>query len=109
MANETRCFKYWSRKSSSERNVILEEYVDGLHFVLTIGLALNYTNGIVQEAYSYAETVTEQFLEVMRQTHELNQERTEENYQALVDSFLGLGQQLRFFSQRNRRSVFGEK
>lgn len=96
LANETRCFKYWSLKSSSERSVILEEYVDGLHFVLTLGLALEYTNSMVKNTYSYRETVTEQFLEVMHQTHQLNQQRTEANYQALVDSFLGLGQQLGF-------------
>lgn len=96
LANETRCFKYWSRKPSSKREVILEEYVDGLHFVLTLGLALRYTNVIIKQTYSYLETMTEQFLEVMKQTHELNRERSDENYQRLVDSFLGLGQQLGF-------------
>ncbi|TWI57015.1 dUTP diphosphatase [Halalkalibacter nanhaiisediminis] len=96
LANETRCFKYWSRKPSSKREVILEEYVDGLHFVLTLGLALRYTNVIIKQTYPYLETMTEQFLEVMKQTHELNRERSNENYQRLVDSFLGLGQQLGF-------------
>ena len=40
LANETRCFKYWSNKPASEREVILEEYVDGLHFILSIGIDL---------------------------------------------------------------------
>ncbi len=42
LANETRCFKYWSKKSASERKVILEEYVDGLHLILSIGLELEF-------------------------------------------------------------------
>ena len=41
-ANETRCFKDWSDKPASENHVILEEYVDGLHFVLSIGLNIGY-------------------------------------------------------------------
>src|SRR5690606_36397479 len=40
LANETRCFKYWSLKPPAERAVILEEYVDGIHFILSIGLSL---------------------------------------------------------------------
>lgn len=32
LANETRCFKFWSKKKPSERDVIIEEYVDGIHF-----------------------------------------------------------------------------
>lgn len=39
-ANETRCFKYWSLKGPSEKKVILEEYVDGLHFILSLGIYL---------------------------------------------------------------------
>ena len=35
-ANETRCFKYWSVKPSSEKEVVLEEYIDGIHFILSL-------------------------------------------------------------------------
>ncbi|WP_019414220.1 dUTP diphosphatase [Paenisporosarcina sp. TG20] len=37
LANETRCFKFWSEKGPSEDNVILEEYVDSIHFLLSLG------------------------------------------------------------------------
>ena len=36
LANETRCFKFWSTKKPSSNDVILEEYVDCLHFILSI-------------------------------------------------------------------------
>ncbi|AIV03497.1 dimeric dUTPase [Candidatus Malacoplasma girerdii] len=39
LANEVRCFKFWSKKPSSERKVILEEYVDGIHFITAIALS----------------------------------------------------------------------
>ncbi len=38
LANETRCFKFWSKKGPSERAVILEEYVDSIHFLLSLGI-----------------------------------------------------------------------
>jgi dimeric dUTPase (all-alpha-NTP-PPase superfamily) len=37
LANETRCFKFWSSKGPSETDVILEEYVDSIHFLLSLG------------------------------------------------------------------------
>ncbi|MFC0469498.1 dUTP diphosphatase [Halalkalibacter kiskunsagensis] len=96
LANETRCFKYWSRKSSSERSVILEEYVDGLHFVLTLGLSLGFENIKLNDSGNLDQSVTKQFLLIMKQTHQLDMHRTKDQYQQLVDSFLQLGNQLGF-------------
>lgn len=38
LANETRCFKFWSTKGPSKKAVILEEYVDSIHFLLSLGI-----------------------------------------------------------------------
>lgn len=38
LANETRCFKFWSTKGPSAKEVILEEYVDSIHFLLSLGI-----------------------------------------------------------------------
>src|SRR5699024_12798011 len=43
LANETRCFKFWSKKEASTKEVILEEYVDNIHFLLSLGLHKGYT------------------------------------------------------------------
>jgi dimeric dUTPase (all-alpha-NTP-PPase superfamily) len=40
--NEERSFKYWSRKKTNDRHKVIEEYIDGLHFILSIGLHINY-------------------------------------------------------------------
>lgn len=95
LANETRCFKFWSRKGPSEKSVILEEYVDGLHFILSVGLdkGLTYTssplthNGIDQ---------TDSFLELYRCIGAFYNEPVQETYVTLFQSFLQLGQQLGF-------------
>lgn len=44
LANETRCFKFWSKKPPSQKEVILEEYSDGLHFLLSIGNDFSFTD-----------------------------------------------------------------
>lgn len=38
LANETRCFKFWSRKGPSPKPVLIEEYVDSIHFLLSLGI-----------------------------------------------------------------------
>ena len=44
LANETRCFKFWSIKPSSEKSVVLEEFVDGIHFILSLGIECGFQN-----------------------------------------------------------------
>lgn len=41
-ANEERSFKYWSQKPAAPKDRQLDEYVDGLHFLLSLGNSLNY-------------------------------------------------------------------
>ncbi len=41
LVNETRCFKYWSNKGPSARGILLDEYADGMHFLLSLGIPLN--------------------------------------------------------------------
>lgn len=40
LINEIRFFKFWSKKPQSNREVILEEFVDCLHFGLSLGNTL---------------------------------------------------------------------
>ena len=41
LANETRCFKYWSLKGPSEKEVLLEELSDTVHFIISLGIDLH--------------------------------------------------------------------
>ena len=51
LANETRCFKHWSTKGPSEESVLLEEYVDSLHFFLSIANQYQYDVDRLYEVY----------------------------------------------------------
>ena len=37
-ANEVRDFKYWSNKKASARDILIEEYIDGIHFIVAQGI-----------------------------------------------------------------------
>jgi dimeric dUTPase (all-alpha-NTP-PPase superfamily) len=43
MINETKCFKFWSKKPANEKAIILDEYADGIHFFLSLGLEVKST------------------------------------------------------------------
>jgi len=50
-ANATKCFKYWSNKPPENRIRLLDEYVDILHFYLSIGNTMGFTPQEVEDAY----------------------------------------------------------
>lgn len=97
LANETRCFKFWSDKKPSDKKTILEEYVDGVHFLLSIGIESGYTSyepdpqKVVEEMDQTAA-----FLSVYRSLEGLRQNRTISHYEDLFHKYLSLGQSLGF-------------
>lgn len=95
LANETRCFKYWSLKSPSEKEVILEEYVDGVHFILSIGIDLQFEDVQVQWG-GKNNALTDQFLTVYQVISDLLQKQTKENYTILFNEYFILGNMLGF-------------
>ncbi|SFJ13932.1 Dimeric dUTPase, all-alpha-NTP-PPase (MazG) superfamily [Halobacillus dabanensis] len=89
LANETRCFKFWSMKRASEKSVILEEYVDGVHFLLSIGLDLGYT--YTSTSIDAFDSQTAAFLNVYDTVHILRMEKGEEAYREAFHAYLQLG------------------
>ncbi|GAA0735393.1 dUTP diphosphatase [Clostridium oceanicum] len=51
LANATRIFKHWSNKGPMERDEILEEYVDVLHFFLSVGNQLGFKHKEIEDAF----------------------------------------------------------
>lgn len=95
LANETRCFKFWSTKPRNEKSIILEEYVDGTHFILSLGIEKGYQyDG--RKRGGISQTETEQFNNVFGACTAFEQEPTKENYVSLFDNYLQLGELLGF-------------
>ncbi|OYD58320.1 dUTPase [Fictibacillus aquaticus] len=103
LANETRSFKYWSTKGPSPDEVILEEYVDGLHFVLSICLDLGAEElqvPLEKLEQEDSDSITSRFITLCRQASSLADDRKRERVMLLFEEYLLLGQALGFtFSQ----------
>lgn len=74
LANETRCFKFWSNKEPSPKETIMDEYADGIHFLLSLGIPLN----VKKMEYELVKSDKELTLQI----HEVYKAATslEENY-----------------------------
>lgn len=90
-ANETRCFKFWSKKGPSEKAVMLEEYVDGLHFILSLGLIKEYTYINLVLNRNVITDGTDGFLTLYNKSLNFKINPTEKNYENMFQYFLDLG------------------
>ncbi len=95
LANETRCFKFWSVKPSSEKKVILEEFVDGVHFILSLGLECGFEESeIVLPEPAASVNITEQFLHVYRTAGSFQKSKSIADYVTLFESYMKLAASL---------------
>lgn len=110
LANETRCFKFWSDKEASDRETILEEYVDGVHFLLSIGLELNLDAGKQEVNMEGTAEIdrTAAFIQVYQAMTDLQRSYTPQAYQGLFDAYWQLGASLGF-TDRDVERAYDEK
>lgn len=109
LANETRCFKFWSTKGKSEKAVILEEYVDNIHFLLSLGLEKGHTFSEIEVApieKDLEETAAFNHLYTLCVTFYSEQSRA--NYLALFEAYLQLGELLGF-SEHDLQQAYYDK
>lgn len=92
LANETRCFKFWSLKGPSSDDVIFEEYIDGVHFILSIGIAINYDFNQNIEVKENNLSLVDQFFKVYQLAS--NFDNSAKSYKSFVSEFLNLGVKL---------------
>ena len=128
LANEWRGFKYWSNDQEPRtevpdfetwkknghktykgkpimhfKNQLLEEYVDCLHFILSIGLEIGISPEEINIEPIYCFNVTEQFIDLFSEVSQLRyEERSKKlyedylHYDILFSYFIGLGEMLDF-------------
>ncbi len=95
LANETRCFKFWSVKPASEIDIILEEFVDGVHFILSLGIECGFEDlEKIPQSKSDELDATNQFLAIYEHVQKFRMSRNKEDYMQLFQSYLKLAQLL---------------
>jgi dimeric dUTPase (all-alpha-NTP-PPase superfamily) len=100
LANETRCFKFWSLKPPAETSVILEEYVDGIHFILSIGIEIGMTENYEFELSDEEISLTAHFVRVYEKISQFDKSHSEEHYLELFQQYLLLGKVLGFSAEK---------
>ncbi|NRD76066.1 dUTP diphosphatase [Bacillus sp. BRMEA1] len=109
LANETRCFKFWSIKPASTKNVILEEFVDGVHFILSLGIECGYTKIDLQVPDTAAGLdATEQFLRVYEKTGIFQTSKRLEDYVKMFESYLQLAAVLGITYEEMEQAYFAK-
>ncbi|WP_026584348.1 dUTP diphosphatase [Bacillus sp. J33] len=97
LANETRCFKFWSLKPSSPQETVLEEFVDGIHFILSLGIECGFDQ---EKEFAVdlekEESVNGQFLSVYTAIGKFRTSRLLHHYKELFTAYLNLGEMLGF-------------
>lgn len=88
-ANATRCFKYWSNKPSEAQGIVLDEYVDGLHFFLSLGIDIK-TSKKTYNHTKHADNLTKQILETYRLSSLFYRNQDEKSYIKAFQAFINI-------------------
>ncbi|AHI54025.1 dUTP diphosphatase [Spiroplasma sabaudiense Ar-1343] len=95
--NEEKSFKFWSQKPSSERSVLLEEYIDGIHFIVSIGNEVGY-NFLEYPAATFNKNLSIEiiYFNIIQSLASYILDKTVFNYQNLLRDFLTISQAFDF-------------
>lgn len=96
LANETRCFKFWNTKGPSERAIVLEEYVDSIHFILSLGLLKGFTSIEEWPVVEEKRDLTEVFLMTQEAILTFIHNPTKEGYLAIGQCYGAIAYNLGF-------------
>ncbi len=89
LANVTRCFKYWSNKGKEADEIVLDEYADGLHFFLSLGIDIK-TSKKVYHITKHHDNLTDQFLEIYHRLDVFYKKQDDVSYIKAFQAFLNL-------------------
>lgn len=109
LANETRCFKFWSVTPPSKQEIIAGEFVDGIHFLLSLGIDLGDDSESI-ESLEIQGDMTDQFLAVYEAIVALTKQFDVKHYHRAFALFLGIADKLgldekqikEYYNQKNQ-------
>lgn len=86
-ANTTRTFKFWSNKGPEAKEVMLDEFADGLHFLLSLGIDRGYETDTI-EVEDDDLSLTDSLIKSYDLAVQYNSHQTRENYVSLFANYL---------------------
>jgi dimeric dUTPase (all-alpha-NTP-PPase superfamily) len=98
MINETKTFKFWSKKPSAEKPIILDEYADGLHFLLSLSIEVQSSKSLYEIAI-ISKTLTQATIDVFQAISDLSKSFSIKTLEKSFQSYLNLIPLLGFTSE----------
>lgn len=86
-ANATRTFKFWSFKPSESKERVLDEFADGLHFLLSLGLAYGFRVDSIEVEKS-EDDLTSAILSSYHYVNEFYNDRSYVTYAKMFEGYL---------------------
>jgi dimeric dUTPase (all-alpha-NTP-PPase superfamily) len=122
-ANEWRGFKFWSvnqlphtsavrvpcmmEEDKEYYNPLLEEYVDCLHFVLELGMEIDFEHEEWElKAEEFSADSTLQFIFISEKISDFRRTASEHDYVDMFELFIGLGKMLGFTWEQIEQAYF---
>lgn len=96
LSRQTRCFSYWSDETELNKAKILDEYVDCLHFILTLGLDNGYKKVNINHKEDISVDLSQLFINLYVGINELVICASLDSYEELFQDFIALGKRLGF-------------
>ena len=96
-ANEVQSFKYWKKSKKVDRDLMLEEYADGLHFLMSFGIEKNISDEI--EPIIISQDVNHQILSMFSEIHLLKDNDSRDQIERLIGIYLGIASLLKISDQ----------
>lgn len=86
-ANTTRTFKFWSNKGMEDKAIVLDEFADGLHFLLSLGIDQGYIVDTI-EVEDDELSLTDNLISTYELATNFYKEQTLTNYLRMFTSYL---------------------
>ncbi len=87
-ANELASFKYWKKQKNLNRDKIIEEFVDGIHFYVSLSLQLKSSQLINSQIVS--QDLNQQFLAVFASITDLKRDFKQKKLKISFGLYLGI-------------------
>ncbi|WP_031543381.1 dUTP diphosphatase [Mesoplasma photuris] len=97
-ANEERSFKFWANKPPSPLEIQLDEYIDGLHFLISIGIQIEYDFNNFKHTNFGLDNNIDIYLSLINLISEFIKDKNHENYEDVLNIYLAIAE-VKYYSE----------
>lgn len=105
-ANEVQSFKYWKKSKKIDQSKMLEEFADGLHFL--ISFAIKYHVAKIIEPLVLSNDINFQILAMFQSTSKLVKKLNKRNIEKAIAIYIGIAKLLNISDEEINKAYFAK-